>query len=511
MEHEVNDHSKDKRQLLKNTAANVIAQIATILTTLIFTPRLIALFGTSGYALYILAASMPSYATLLDFGVGTALTKFVASFQPGDDEAHQPVQLVRATLLIYTAVGVLTAAGLFILTKYPQLFSGITSSQASQLGLLLNITALGQLFYWPLSTFRNYLAGRNRYDLVSRNALLGTCATIAVTLWVLATQASMVTLTLGINIVLVLTALLNVGDAARIRRTNLRAAKRVPFKQSARVLLTFSWPVFVMQLTDVLFYQQTDRLVLGAFVGLGAVTLYEGAGKFNAIIIMLSGLAVSAVMPLASKMHGEKRRDANSFLFVEGTRYLLALLVPMIVVLSLFAEPLLVGWLGKGFAGQGIVAATLLLPHVLVAAGLVGDAVLIGVGGLRKRVPYAIAQSVINVGLSIVLAPRFGVLGVAVGTAIAHLIDIPFHYSLLTKTFDVPVRYFLKRTLVPVLSLALPLALVSGVIIKFAHPTALFSLAGILCILCIGYWLVYFYAVLSRDERQYLLSHLKRA
>ena len=51
-----------------------------------------------------------------------------------------------------------------------------------------------------------------------------------------------------------------------------------------RTILGFSWAVFVIQVCTLVIYQQTDRLVLGVFLGAAAITLYEAAGKFLGLV-----------------------------------------------------------------------------------------------------------------------------------------------------------------------------------------------------------------------------------
>jgi len=47
-----------------------------------------------------------------------------------------------------------------------------------------------------------------------------------------------------------------------------------------RTIFGFSWAVFVIQVCTIIIYQQTDRIVLGIFLGASAIALYEAAGKF---------------------------------------------------------------------------------------------------------------------------------------------------------------------------------------------------------------------------------------
>jgi O-antigen/teichoic acid export membrane protein len=255
-------------------------------------------------------------------------------------------------------------------------------------------------------------------------------------------------------------------------------------------------------LSDTIFYQQTDRLLLGIVAGAVAVGLYEAAAKFNVLVTYLSGLSVSAVLPLASSMGAEGRHASLRALFMRGTKYTAALVAPVSVGLIVFAEPLLRAWLGDLFAEQAIVAQVLVFPHVLVSLGLMGDAIVTSQGRLKKRVPYILAQAILNVVLSLMLIPRFGVLGVALGTALAHLIDFPLHIRWLLKETRVSLAEWMREVIAPVYPLLL-VPLVLGSILARSPVSA--TVLGIFMagIVTVGaYWLALYFVGLSEWERE---------
>jgi len=490
----------EKRTLVRNTLLNGLSQSAAMLAAFIFMPLLVRSFGLVNYGLYVLISAVAAYAALLDFGIGAAVTRNVAEADATGDPslAHQAVS---TALVFYTVVGVLVALVMVLVGAFAGEVFHVSAQQASLLRTMLWIAAAFQLFAWPASTARYALAGLQRYDLLVGAALLGTALNVVATVYVLATgsgPAALVALT-GVasvvsagTMVLMVMPLLGPGVAALSGASYTRLVG----------MLGFGWAVFVVQLSDVLFYQQTDRLILGVLAGAVAVGLYEASAKVNNMVTYLSGLTVSAVMPLASSMDAASRHASLRSLFIRGTKYGAAFVVPVAALVVVFSEPLLVAWLGPRFAGQGIVMQTLVFPHVLVALGLMGDAIVISRGRMGRRVPYILGQAVANVVLSVLLVPRIGVLGVAVGTAVAHLVDFPIHVRFLLRETHVTFASWLREVVVPVYPL---LVVPVGLGVLLARSPLASSVLGIALAVVIAlgaYWLAFYALGLTADERE---------
>jgi O-antigen/teichoic acid export membrane protein len=263
----------------------------------------------------------------------------------------------------------------------------------------------------------------------------------------------------------------------------------------------FSWSIFVVQVATVIVYQQTDRLVIGIFLGAAAVTLYEAAGKFQGFIVQLIGFATSAVLPMASKLDAEGRKSALHTLYFRGSKYTVALIAPVVVVLLVFAQPLIVRWLGPAFAGQAIAAQIMVLPQLFMCTATLGDSIIIAQGKLPERLPYVIAVTVANLVLSLALVRPLGILGVVLGTTIPYIVDYPFHVRLQIRQVGVSFKDWLRNIVTP----TYPLLLVPLLIAWLFTYTPLMSrvagvgLAGAVAVF--AYWLALYFLGLSGSER----------
>jgi Na+-driven multidrug efflux pump len=107
-----------------------------------------------------------------------------------------------------------------------------------------------------------------------------------------------------------------------------------------------------------------------------------------------------------------------------------------------------------------------------------------------------------NVVLSALLIPRVGIIGVAIGTAVSHLLDFPIHLRFLLQQTGVTLADWSREVVLPVY----PLLILPGVIAWGLSRTALASsLVGITiaCSIALAvYWAALFGFALSEAEKQ---------
>jgi len=124
------------------------------------------------------------------------------------------------------------------------------------------------------------------------------------------------------------------------------------------------------------------------------------------------------VVPTASRYQAEDDARRLRELALRGTRYTLALFVPVCVTLMALAEPILSVWLGDRYDG-GAAALTIIVSYWLVYGGLVSTpGFLVGAGRARTAAVVTACAAAANLALALVLTPELGVEGVALATAV---------------------------------------------------------------------------------------------
>jgi O-antigen/teichoic acid export membrane protein len=252
-----------------------------------------------------------------------------------------------------------------------------------------------------------------------------------------------------------------------------------------RPLLAFGVPLVPISLAYWVFLV-SDRILLAQLSTLEQVGLYSVAAS----LVGLTSIAVSALgqawTPHATRAY-EEEPDYAPRLFGRMMTYVLAGFGFLCVAITVFAPELLAVLTGPGFSGAAMAVGPLAIGMVAYASTQ------ITAGGISLRMQtkylalHAWLAALLNLGLNLVLIPRFGMLGAAWATMVA--------YTFLTLAYLVtsqrlwPVTYETRRSLTIVavtialtvggaLMPSLPLA--QAVLVKGAYclifPVALFAL-----------------------------------
>jgi O-antigen/teichoic acid export membrane protein len=499
----------EKRRIVRNTLANASVQVLQLASSFVFMPFLIRSFGLAEYGVFILAGSLSAYLGLLDFGVGTTVMKYVAEYRATHQEDRLG-SLVSNVMFYYGAVGVVAASFLFLFSRFGIGVFHLDPAGAQLAGRLFLASAVIALFNWPLMVGGAVVNGLQRYDLSARVGIGVVFANVLVIGLVLLTHE-------GPLMLLAAQGLVSVGGGAAyslVGRSLIAGAPvslRLVSWGTLREVFRFSSAVFVMQIASLIVYQQTDRLVIGIFVGAAAVALYEAASKVQGLVTQLAGMPIAALMPAASQLGAEERDDTLRELFLRGTKYTAMFVLPVVVTLFVLARPLLQAWLGPVFAAQSLNAQLFISYWLLWVNLLVPINILIGTSRIRFVMWFSIVQAGLNLLLSLVLVRMFGVRGVILGTVISNVVIFPVGMRYALRVLGVSAGRWLRRVVLPVYSLlAVPvLAGIGLTALGLTRSLAGVAAAGVISVLV--YWAAVYAIGLEAAEREDAQAFLRSA
>jgi O-antigen/teichoic acid export membrane protein len=494
----------EKRRLVANTLASTVAQLSALAIAFVLAPFLIRAFGVHAYGAYTLVASVAAFTLLLDFGLGPAVEKLLSEYLAAERKADAGALLASVTVA-YAGVGVLVLLVDLALAAGAAHVFHLEAGEQILLRRLLLVAGASALAWWPLSVGARALGGLQRYThtaAVTAGVAVGNAlAAVAVVL----THRGPLALAVASNAVSIVGAALMLALA----RGQL-VARGVPASRPSRAALgaalAFSGPVFLLQLAVQVLYHQTDRLLLGMFVGSVAVTLYEGPARLVALIVQLTGFGNTALMPFASQLEATRRSDTLAALLLRASRYVSAFVAPLALLLAVLARPLLVGWLGPAFAEAELATVMLTGLQVLLVSLSVGHTVVVATGKLPGRLPVILGVVALNLVISVALVRRYGMTGVALGTVVASLLDYPLHLRYLVRHAGLRYGAFVREVVLPVYPLLLLPAGVAvaarafGVTATLAGTAATFVMAALL------YWMVFLGVMVRREERDGLID-----
>jgi O-antigen/teichoic acid export membrane protein len=428
-----------------NTAAMGARTIVRALVQIALLPLLIDRIGAAATGLFIFATTLTGYFTVAEAGLGTSVTKYVAEHRATKD-AEQLGSVLRASLVLMVGIGVAAAAAIALLGLLagPALFAG--GSIQSEVVPTLLITALTTLFYWPSRLGVAALQGLERYDLTAGVQIL--CSTLMLGLVYLASGSThSVPVLAGIfNVVLVLEGVS--AGALALPHLGLRRGVGRWHGAHLRPALGFGMGLAVMGLADTFVYD-SDRLVLAAFVGAAAITVYQVAVTLQNGVRQVSALIGTALVSPSSRLVAQGRTERLRELVLVGSLYNIVLTVPFVVLMMVLAEPIIEAWIGHGY-GRYAIYAQIFVSYWLVHANTGGiSAAITGIGRIRVFVWLTVIGAIVTLGLSIGLVVAWGTVGVIWGTVIPACLGLPLwmHYAL--RQIGISKARYAHEVLVP--------------------------------------------------------------
>lgn len=491
-------------RLAANALATALGQIVLMGAAFLLAPMLIHAFGASGFGVYTLATSISSFMLLFDLGLGQTVEKRLAEFVAVGrlEEASVLLASVRRT---YFGLGFAVALTEVLLAALaPRLFR-ISSAEVEQVRQLLLVMAVGAVVWWPLSLGARVLGGLQRYTRVgpvTAGMALANALGAAVVVWLRA----------GPVVLALIAQCVALGGAYVMHRhaQNEMAAHGVRFGRADRSALAsafvFAWPVFLLQLAVAMLYHQADRLLLGVFAGSVAVTLYEGPSRLVALLQQLIGFGNTALMPFASQLEASRRDATLGVLLMRASRYVCAFVAPLAMLFALLARPLLVHWLGASFIAAEVPTVLLAGVQVLLVTVAVGHTFVVATGKLAGRMPVILGVVSLNLALSVLFVRPWGVSGVALGTVLASLVDLPLHVRYLQRHIGFSPRAFAKEVLLPVYPLLL-LPAASAIAARcWGLTDTLLGTLATLGISAVAYWIAFLLVSVPPPERDELFA-----
>ena len=435
-------------ETLVNMAVAAISGIGAQLVVLAITPFLIWTIGLERYGFWALCSSISRYGMLTDVLFAPIITT-VAAAKRADDLACVRRIATFATLfylgLVAIFVPLAAVSGGLLLRLFPM--SPDLARDAPRF-------FTGYVAYFFISVAVTGLASvLNGLGLLRKTATINAIGTLiyAATVIVLALRGFGLWALLDALVVQLAFSAVALYALCRGQLGHVFVSPQRVGRALAIELLTFGGWVQLSTLATLL-GGETDQILIGAFVGVPAVGLYEVGAKLARAIRSLASFPNNALLPSIAALATDPRADRVPHVVVRASR--------LVSVVTVFAAALLIGgstpivtvWLGHvdGVA----IAATVL---VVLAFGNVLETIVsvpvTAMRALRKPKLEAFATGVgaaINLTITIALVRPFGIYGVLAGTLGGTFAAFVIFYGLYARAQHVSLTTALFAWIVPI-------------------------------------------------------------
>ncbi len=413
-----------------------------MLVTLAVTPYVYRRLGSEGYGLFSLVLVLANYLTIVDFGFGWGIIKFVAEYAAGGD-FEKMEGVIRVAVGISLCLGLVLAAGLVCLA--PWLAGAVFNVPAAKTGTVtigILLAAGTAVIMLQSNVLAGILKGLHRFDLAAGLGCLST--TVRMVGYVLLLGAGYGLLSLWI-----LTMASMLGCALAYRSCIKRLVPGVSLlpgleKSSFRTLFSFSAFGFGTRLLTMPYFY-LDKLFIGSLLPVAALAHYVIPFNLAQKVGGVGSLAVSVLFPSASERAHD--REALRAFYRRAVPVAYSLVLPLILVGVTVGPLFLRYWIGEEFARFARLPLILLTVGLgVVVLGSVDGTFMEGVGRPRIRTTIYAALAAVSLPLCYFLTKRFGIAGTAGTVCLAFslggVLDV-----LCTQTVVLKDGWYLRRIL----------------------------------------------------------------
>lgn len=447
--------------IARNASVNLLRLAGTGIVALLLPPFLVRELPKATYGAWALLLQLTLYVSYFDFGIQTAVARFVAHTEELDDSKQRDgvVSTALAMLAVAAIVGCIFIG--VLAWRLPEMFRQMPAGlhQPAQLALLLmgGSFALGL----PASVVSALFTGMQRNEIPAIIAIANKFAMALLVVGAVLDRR-------GIAAMGVATAIANMATYCgaftvwRKYAPQVRLRVSLISKTCLRKISSYSGSVMVWMLA-MLMISGLDLIVVGIF-DYKATAYYAVAATLTNLIAQVQGAIFAAMLPASSALAARGDAPRLGELLVSSTRYGMLILLSMSLPLIVGGHYILHLWANDDYAAHSTsILQVLVVANVIRLAALPYSTLLLGTGQQGKVLISPLAEGITNLTASVAGAYYLGAIGVALGTLVGSIVSIGLHvfYNMpRTAQISMDRRRFIKEGLLRPIACALPVAVI---------------------------------------------------
>lgn len=431
--------------LVWNAMSNWAALGVSLVVGFLLTPFIIAHVGKGGYGIWTLVGSVIGYYGLLDLGISSAVGRYVA-YHAGREDHRSLNETLSTAIVLFCGMGFLVLTFSLVLAGPLVRFFNVPVAEAAEVRYLIWLLGLGVALEFPGKIYRAAVRAHEHFVASNCVVIVVTLLRAGATVYVLVKGWGLV----GIAAAYVATDLLGIAchiGLCRRLTPHVRIRLSHARKRIAGTLMAFGGTTMVIIIADVIRFN-LDSIVLGKFLDMEAVAVYGIAAMLIRYLMRAITTGMGVIGPRFSRLVGEGDHQALRDLLLRSMWISAILSTVGCLALVVFGKALIVLWVGPQFSQAALVLVILATPF---AFGLSQSPTIGALYALNKHrffAVIAVAEAVLNLGLSLLLVQYYGIIGVALGTAIPMLlVKIIVQPIYLSSCLQIPIAVYYRRVL----------------------------------------------------------------
>ncbi|QDV09657.1 Polysaccharide biosynthesis protein [Planctomycetes bacterium Poly30] len=436
--------------MLKHIGSSWLLTILQIVAMLKLTPFMAERLGTESYGVWLEIVALTGALKLLIAGVPMASVRFLSAAL-GRKDLDEVRRVVSTCFAMCVGLGALAfsvggAASVYFtgtfLEKPTVAVLGVGESAALAYWVVVASVAMGFVMRLPYGILEAYHDFHHRNAIMAAELLLRFLLSIGL----LMHDASIEVLAFAMIFSQVVEFVVALG-IVKLRHPEVHFGLAHYDRTLLRSILGFSLFTLLLNMGAQLAFR-ADALVIGEFLSdPAAIADYDFGNKFfEYLIALVLGIGM-VVMPYATRLRAEGDSSDLGGVFLKYSKMALSLSLCVGLYLLVLGPEFLAWWLQDQYHPRSGVVTQILMLSFFAFLPIRGVALpmLMGLGEPRKPAIAFLGMGVLNVALSVALIGPYGLVGVALGTAIPNVLFAGYVLKLACAEIHVPVTQYLRH------------------------------------------------------------------
>lgn len=480
-----------------------------IIIAFLLSPFLVNALGDEKYGIWSIAAAFTGYMSLLDFGLNSAVGRYISKYN-GLNDQNKINKIISTALVLFCVMGLIIFLLSPIMASLIVNYLQFDESLVDIVYLLIIVVSFDVGIFVIGGLFRGTLSGFQRYEIINYTQLLSAVYK-AVLFFILVSNGfdlvAMGYASLSANILSALAFYIILSKTyplVRIRVSDIET-------RSAKKLIGFSKYVFIAMIANQIIYY-SDAFVIGYFMTTAAVTYYSIPWSLSEYTKKMCMAISRTYTPVISESEALGNYDRVRSLYISGTRYMIIVSNLLTVGVIVLGGALIALWMGPKYKElcEGVLIV-LLINQFFQGPQHISYSVLQGISKQKIYSYLSFVVSILNLILSISLVQKWGIIGVALGATIPQILFHGIFVPVFTlKTIQLPVWEYFRQTylksIIPTGILGISLLYIS----IYHFPKTYFELITS-AIFCAFIYMIFVYGLmLNASEKNVCISFIKK-
>lgn len=499
-------HIDSNKQIKLGALFSYIAIGFNIVSGLLYTPWMVRSLGQSDYGLYTLASSLISM-FLLDFGISSAVTRFVSKYKAEEDQ-ESVNNFLGLIYKLYFIIDIVIFIVLSVVYFYlDSIYSQLTLQEIARFKIVYVIAGVFNLATFPFVTLNGILTSYEEFvsmKLVDLSNKLLVVITTILSLVFGGGLYALVIINAFWNIISILVKIIIIKKVTPIN-INFKYINKKMFKE----IFGFSSWTTIASISQRMIFNITPS-ILGALSGSASIAVFGVASAIEGYVYTFAAAINGMFLPKVTRIlaKNNKYKAILSLMIKVGRIQLLIIGLITVGFLSIGLNFVNL-WMGPEYSVAYYCAIALIVPSVFHLPQEIANTTLIATGKVKYQGYVFICMALLNVGLSLIFTQHLGVFGASLSIFVAYMVRTIGMNIIYYKELNINIFIFFKECHIKMLP-ALILSLIVGILVE--KLVLIYGWIGILikvCMISLAYSIIMWKFAMNTYEKELIIATAK--